>query len=149
MVRVLAHAHIRHHDELGHGVLQDADRLLDDPVLGVALAPVRVLRLGYPEEEDRLDPEGEECARLVGEHAHGQLLDAGHGRDRRPLATPLDDEERVHEVVRRERRLTHEVAERARPPPASRPRRTRAERRSDAACVEIRHYVSWKWDTRA
>ena len=125
VIRVLAEADVGHDDELRARVLQRADRLLDDAVLGEALEPVRILRARDAEEEDGLHAERRELARLAGEPVDRELVDAGHRRDRVPDAVAGDDEERVDEVGGLERRLAHEVAERRRAAQPTRPLRAR------------------------
>ena len=75
VIRVLAHAHVGHHDELGARVLERAYRLLHDTVVGVALRAQRVLRARDPEEEDGLD-------------ARARRARAPLPRDDRPRAGP-------------------------------------------------------------
>ncbi len=114
VVGVLAHADVRHDDELRARVLQRANRLLNHAVLGEALRAVRILRARDAEEENRLHAERRELARLAREPIDRQLLDARHRRDRVPNAVAWDDEDRMDEVGRLERRLAHEVAKRRR-----------------------------------
>jgi hypothetical protein len=140
VIRVLAHADVRHDDELGTRVLERADRLLDDPLVRVALRSGLVLRGRDPEEQRRLDPEQRELACLAGERVHGDLVDPGHRRDRAPDAVAGNDEERVDEVVGRKRRLAHEVAQSRRP--AQSPRPLGARGYPQCVDLELRHRES-------
>ena len=143
VIRVLAQAHVRDDDELRGRVLQRANGVLHDPVLGEALEPERILRARDPEQERRLDPERAELARFVREQVDRELVDPRHGRDRGAHALAGDDEERVHQVVRRERRLAHEIAQRGRTAPPARAVRAdvtcRSPRIRSRALPEVRH----------
>ena len=55
VVRVLAHAHVGHHDQPGDRLLERADRLRDDAVLVVGAAADRVLGCRDAEQDDGAD----------------------------------------------------------------------------------------------
>ena len=154
VVRVLAEADVGHDDELGRRLLERADRLLDDAVLGEALEPERVLRARDPEQEHGLDPEGAERPCFAHDPVHRQLVDPGHRVDRFANAVTRDDEERVHEVVGRECRLAHEVPERSGAPkaawtPCSRVCAKRVERLRVGHACQKRPQLSPKCDMSA
>ena len=146
VVRVLAEADVGHDDELRARFLERADRLLDRPVVGEALDTVRILRARDAEEENRLDAERLELTGFASELVDGELVDTGHRGHGAADAVAGNDEERVDEVVRLERRLANEVAQGR--------RSAQATRALGSGCrpeclqrVELRHVLSPKCDT--
>ena len=76
----------------------------------------------------------------AGERVDRELVDPGHRGDRAAHALAGDDEERVDEVVGRERRLADEVAQRGRAPQPARAVRAGVSRSaSSGSCREVGH----------
>ena len=136
----------RHDDELGTRILQRGDRLLHDPVVREALEPHRILRGRDPEEQNGLDPERRELSRFAREAVDRELVDPRHRRHRLPHVLSGNDEERIDEVVGRERGLANEVSQRRR---SAKPARTvgsgfESKRVERAGFGELGHGLSTK-----
>ena len=110
VIGVLAEAHVGDDDELRQGVLECADCLLYDTLVGEALEPVRVLGARDPEQEDGFQAERVELPRLGREPVDRALVDSRHRGDGPTDVVAGDDEEGLDEVAGLERRLTDEVA---------------------------------------
>src|SRR3989441_1143875 len=111
VARVLAQAHVGDDEEVGHRVLHGAHRLLDDAVVGVRLRAARVLLRRDAEEKHAGDAHAGGVLALLDQLVHREAVLTRHRRDRLAHAAPVHDEQRVDEVVDRQRRLAHELAE--------------------------------------
>ena len=117
--RVLAQAYVGDHDELGVGLLQGSDGHLDDP-LGVVGARCRPRPSRRDAEEDHGADAGRlDLGRLGDELGDREPLHAGHRRHLLAHALAGDDEQRLHEVLRGQIRLAHQVAQCLRAPQAA------------------------------
>ena len=97
-----------------------------------------------------LDAEGSELARLCREPVDRELVDARHRCDRAADVLAGDDEERLDEIVRLERRLADEIPQRRGPPESAGPPGTRARaERFERVGMERRHALSPNWSTSA
>ena len=105
--RVLAQADVGHHDEVAALGADGPHRLLDDAVLGVSLAALRVLGRRQPEEDHSADPETLHLARLARGLVGGEMEAAGEGGDLLADAFAGHDEQRIDQTLRREARLAH------------------------------------------
>ena len=116
--RVLAHAYVGDHEEIGVGLLQGSDGELDDP-LGVVGARAGLVLLTRDAEEDHGADAGRlDLRRLGDELGDREPLHAGHRRHLLAHALAGDDEQRLHEVLCGEIRLAHQVAQYLRAPHA-------------------------------
>ena len=150
VIRVLAETDVGHDDQVRTRVLERRDRLLHHAVVGVALETERVLRVRDPEQEHSLDAERRKLDRLACELIDRELVDARHGRHRPAHVGAGNDEERLDEVVWRERRLADEIAKRCSASQAARATRPRAETQClERIRVERRHAESPNCDTSA
>ena len=116
VVHVLAQADVGDHDQLGHLVLDGADGELHDAFGVVGAAGRRVLVRGDAEQQDGRDAEPLDLAHLGQQVADRELVAAGHGGDRPLDVLAVRHEQRVDEVVGRERRLAHHATQRGRAP---------------------------------
>ena len=150
VIRVLAEAHVGDDDELRQRVLERADRLLYDTVVGEALESVRILGARDPEQEDGFHAERVELPRLGREPVDRALVDPGHRRHGPTNVIAGDDEERLDEVAGLERRLTNEIAQRRGTAEPTRPLHARAEpERLERVRVVRRHALSPNVSTSA
>ena len=108
---VLAEAHVGQQQQLGEARPQRAQRLLDDPVLDPRARALVVLLLGDAEEDHRVHAGAQQLLALAHDAVDRVPRERGQALVRQRLGR---DEQRLHEVVERERRLAHEVAQRRR-----------------------------------
>ena len=111
VARVLAQAHVGHDEQVGVGLLDRADRELDDALVVVGARALLVLVVGDAEQQHGRDAEGGGGARLLDGVGDREALDAGHRGDGLAAVGAVDDEQRVDEIARLERGLAHEVAQ--------------------------------------
>src|SRR5207302_6510 len=86
-------------------------RLLDEAVDGVRVRAARVLLRRDAEEKPAGDAHAGSVLPLLDQLVHREAVLTRHRRDRLAHAAPVHDEQRVDEVVDRQRRLAHELAE--------------------------------------
>src|SRR5207247_3996 len=96
-------------EEVGHRVLHGAHRLLDDAVVGVRLRAARVLVRRDAEQKHAGDAHAGGVLALLDQLVHREAVLTRHRRDRLAHAASVHDEQRVDEVVDRQRRLAHEL----------------------------------------
>ena len=113
VVGVLAEADVGEDEQLGVRRLDRARGELDRAVVVPGAGAVGVLLGGDAEEQDGRDAERVGGAGLLHDRGDAVAVDAGHRGDRRAPLQPVLDEQRQHEVRRRQRGLAHEVAQRA------------------------------------
>jgi hypothetical protein len=82
VVGVLAQAHICHHQQLGHSLLDRARGQLHDALAIPRAGAVRVLLGGQPEQHHRGDPQRGRLLGLVDRGGERQAVDPRHRRDR-------------------------------------------------------------------
>ena len=119
VVGVFAEADVRPDAERGCGRLDTADRLGHRSVVRPRAAPLRILRRGNAEEQDRAHPEGGERLGLEDREVGRETRVARHRRDGLAQAVSFDDEERGHQLVDGEPGLGGEGAHRRRAPEPS------------------------------
>jgi hypothetical protein len=110
VARVLAEAHVGRHQEVRHHVLHRPHRLLHDAVLGVRLRAARVLLDGQPEQQHAGDAHARDVLHVLHQLVDREAELAGHRADRLANAAAVDDEQRVDEIVDRERGLADQLA---------------------------------------
>src|SRR5205809_361452 len=108
---VLAEAHVGDDEQIRHGVLHGADRLLDDAVVGVGFRPAGVLVVGQAEHQHRGDAVARDVLGLSHQLVDGEPELSRHRADRLAHAATVHGEHGIHEVVHAERGLTDEPAE--------------------------------------
>ena len=130
--RVLAEAHVGHQQQLREARPQRAQRLLDDAVLDPRARALVVLLLGDAEEDHGVDAGAEQLLAFADDAVHGVPRKPGQPFVRQRLGR---DEERLDEVVERDGRLAHEVAQRT---GAAQPAESRGRERAHRKSVRAR-----------
>ena len=98
------------HQPIGGNFGRNGDGPVQDPV-GFACGRSRGVSPGRDaEEHDAPDPRRRGLGYRSREGIERVLRDAGHGRDRPRLGQPLGDEQRLHQIRARERRLGYQPA---------------------------------------
>src|SRR5216684_254192 len=111
VARVLAQAHVGEDQQVRHHVLHRPHRLLHDAVLRVRLRAARVFLGGQTEQQHTGDPHARDVLHILHELVDGETELAGHRPDRLAPAAPVDDEQRVDEVINGQRGLADQLAE--------------------------------------
>src|SRR6185312_2130076 len=112
VTRVFTKTNVANHEEVWGGVLQAADRILDDAVFRPRAAALLVLCLGKPEEEDRRDRKGVQRLRLGPQGVNAQPVLSGHREDGLAATQVRFYEYRIDEMCRREFCFADESAHR-------------------------------------
>ena len=121
VIGVLAQAHVGDDEEIGQGVLQRADRALDDAVVVEVLLPDRILRRGDAEEQHRRNPRRGGPLRLLDRLIDRELADPRHGGNRIAHVRTMDDEHRIDEIGGGQHRLADGRAQPRGVPETARP----------------------------
>ena len=121
VARILAEADVGDDGQVRHLVLDGLDRMLHDPLVGVAFAADLVLVLGNAEEDDRGNAEVLHLFAVLHEVVDGLLIVPGHGADLFFHALAVGHEERIDEIVGRKLRLPHHAPDVLVGPQPSRP----------------------------
>jgi hypothetical protein len=121
VARVLAQAQIGDDRQSGVGRLDRPGGELDDALVVPGLRAHLVLGRREPEEHHSPDAQRGRLGGLLHRVVDGEVIDPGHGRDRRTTGRSADHEHRVDQVARREGRLAHERAQRVRLSQSSEP----------------------------
>ena len=117
--RVFAEAGVDRQHQLRDRLLDRAQRALDDALVVPRLAADVVLLLGQAEQDHGRDAELRDLLRLAHDLVDRELELARQRRDLAAHALARADEQRVDEVVGRQRRLAHHAAQRGRAAQAS------------------------------
>ena len=119
VVGILAHADVRHDDQLRRRCLEGADALLHNALGGKVLEAHRVLVLRQAEEDHSGHAQLHQLGRLGRQLVDGEMVHARHRRDLLSHALAVQQEEGMDEIVGREGRLAHQAPQvlvRAQPP---------------------------------
>src|SRR6266508_235062 len=111
VARVLAQAYVGEDQQVRHHVLHRPCRLLHDAVLRVRLRAARVFLGGQTEQQHTGDPHARDVLHILHELVDGETELAGHRPDRLAHAAPVDDEQRVDEVINGQGGLADQLAE--------------------------------------
>ena len=123
VVCVLTQADVTDHEQLGHGALDRADGLLDDPLLVVRLGARRVLGRRNAEQYDAAEAERRRAHGVLHQLVGRQLVHAGHGRDGPAHGLAVRHEQGPHELRGDEVGLLHQAAQRRCPAQTPQPHR--------------------------
>src|SRR4051794_5852525 len=121
--RVLAKTDVGQEEQLREPRPQRSKRLLNDAVVDPRAGALVVLLLGDAEEDHRLNPRPEQVLALANGALDREPRERGQPVVRQLLGS---DEQRLHEVVERQRRLADEVAQGAAAAKAAETRRREA-----------------------
>ena len=108
---VLAQAHVRQHGQSRRLGPDGADRALHGAGVVPGRRPLLILAIGQSEQEHAADPAGLGLRRQARGDVGRDVALAGERRDRAVDARAGDDEQRLHEIGRRDARLAHEATQ--------------------------------------
>jgi hypothetical protein len=138
---VLAEAHVRDHDHVGHGVANRANRGMQRSVEIVRPAADLVLCIRKAKQQHGRHAFGERLARLVHGLVGRELMHARHRPHRAAHAVAAAHEQRQYQLIDRQPRLTHHATQRGRAPQPSHPQRNLEPRRLRLDCLPRLHYL--------